>query len=107
MAGGRLSQRGKLRREQTALHLAGSGGCESSRAPAYRRSRSAATGDAGDRGDQRACGRPGPAGAFVRGNISVRSLMTAFLSRWLIVYYEPRERLLVKGFSAAAGRLHV
>jgi len=33
--------------------------------------------------------------------------MTAFLSRWLIVYYEPRERLLVKGFSAAAGRQYV
>src|SRR5216683_2273408 len=74
MESNRLPQRRQLRREQAALHLAGSGRFRGAWTPARRRGRAEAARDAGDRGNPGTRCGSGQARADLRGNFSLRQI---------------------------------
>src|SRR5216683_424129 len=74
MESNQLPQRRQLRREQAALHLAGSGRFRGTWTAARRRGRAEAARDAGDRGNPGTRSGSGQARADLRGNFSLRQI---------------------------------
>src|SRR6266852_190064 len=78
MESNRLPQRRQLRREQAALHIAGSGRFRGAWTPARRRGRAEAARDAGDSRNPGPRGGSGQARAHLRGNFSLRQIAERF-----------------------------